>query len=156
MKTKKRLACTLVFALVFFKVNFSQYAILIGPTIHFNIGAIYHTSLGIEASWWNLKHVPYGFDLGVEFEKSNIRVYTEGQTGVYLAGFAAGPVMQFNSDSSSVKLGLQGSFWANFFLGTDVRVRHIDGHNTFCPGIYFKLPVAADFDDGDDNHSRRW
>ena len=121
-----------------------------GPMLHFNIGGgKSKTSFGIEVAYWNFSHFPYSYDFCTEFEKKRIRLYSEFQTGIAVAGISAGPVIEFQTDSSKVKLGFQTSVWANYYLGVDIRTRFIGGKAFFCPGSYVKVGFNARDENGD-------
>lgn len=125
---------------------------MVGPMLHFNFGnKEMRTSFGLEVAYWNYDGFPYSVDCGIEFEKRKIRLYTEGQTGIALAGVSLGPVLEFRKDDTS-KLGVQGSLWANYFGGIDFRYRAIAGDSYLSPGAYFKIPLGTGDDvDGDDD-----
>lgn len=126
---------------------------MFGPMLHFNFGDDkVRASFGIELSYWNYESFPYSFDAGLEFEKKKIRIYSEAQCGVGVAGISAGPVMEFRTDETKLNLGFQGSLWGNYFLGFDLRYRAIAGGSYFCPGTYFKLPLGIGYFDSDDDN----
>ncbi len=116
----------------------------IGPMLHINFGGgeKRSTSFGIETAYWNLKSFPYSADFGVEFDRGKIRLYSEAQTGIGVAGISIGPVVEFNTKERNTKLGIQGSLWANYFIGLDYRIRSIDRHSYHAFGTYGKLPIA--------------
>jgi len=132
-----------------FKAGFSQEIFTIGPMVHFNFGGEkMQVSYSIEFSYWNFSHFYYGVDGAVEFEAKRIRIYSEIQTGVGLAGLSCGPVLEINTDNKTSHVGVQGSAWANFFIGLDFRERWINKTRYTCPGVYFKVPFAdSGFDD---------
>lgn len=129
----------------------------IGPMIHFNIQkGGFHTSYGIETAYWNYVNVPYSIDFGVEFGGNKMRVYSELQTGIAVAGFAIGGVYQFDfKDKSESGFGLQHSFWINYIAGFDMRFRRIHGKKEYCPGLYVKVPFGFGYYEhyGDESHS---
>lgn len=126
---------------------------MLGPMLHFNISQKkMHPSFGIELSYWNYSHYPYSIDCAIEFEKKKIRIYSEAQTGIGIAGFSLGPVIEFRMDEHNVKLGAQGSLWANYFGGFDIRLRMIGGHSYFSPGLYFKIPLVPGESEGNYHH----
>jgi hypothetical protein len=130
---------------------------MLGPMLHFNISQKkMHPSFGIELSYWNYAHYPYSIDGAIEFEKKKIRIYSEAQTGIGVLGFSLGPVIEFRTDEHKVKLGAQGSMWANYFGGFDVRLRMIGGHSYFSPGLYFKIPLGIGESDGHYHHHSDW
>lgn len=130
---------------------------MLGPMIHFNFGnKTMHTSFGLELAYWNLDHFPYSFDGAIEFEKKKVRLYSEAQTGIGFLGVSLGPVMEFRSDESNVKLGIQGSGWLNYFGGADIRFRSIGGDSFFSPGLYFKLPMVKGGDSHSGSHHWHW
>lgn len=117
---------------------------MFGPMIHFNFGNNEcHASYGLELAYWKYDHFPYSLDGGIEFEKKKIRVYSEGQTGLGLVGVSLGPAIEFRTAEKAVKVGIQGSCWANYFGGVDLRFRSIAGTSFFSPGVYFKLPLGG-------------
>jgi hypothetical protein len=129
---------------------------MLGPMLHFNISEKkMHASFGIELAYWNYEHFPYSVDAGIDFEKKKIRLYSEGQAGIGLLGLSMGPVLEIRTDESRILAGIQGSFWANYFGGFDLRFRKTGGKGVFAPGLYFKLPVGigaesdGDYDDWD-------
>ena len=123
----------------------SEPIFFIGPMIHYNIGGgDKKFSFALEASAWLLNQnlpLPIGGDLGVEFQRKKVRVYSELQTGSLL-GLSLGPVVEF-SENDPV-LGFQSSLWSAFFLGFDMRYRRINKSNYYSPGIFFKLPLSMD------------
>lgn len=121
-----------------------------GPMLHFNIGGgKSRTSFGVEFAYWNFSRFPYSYDFCAEFASKRIRLYSELQTGVGIAGISGGPVLEFQTDSSRVKLGFQASIWANYYLGVDMRVRFIDKKAFFCPGTYVKVGFNARDENGE-------
>jgi hypothetical protein len=139
----------LIAALIFILQN--QYSIsqesqvwMLGPMIHFNIADKHvKTSFGLELSYWNYEHFPYSFDAGVDFQKGSIRIYSEAQTGIGLLGLSFGPVLELRTTEGKLKPGFQGSVWANYFGGFDLRFRRTGDTFTLAPGFYFKLPVSG-------------
>lgn len=152
----------LVFLLVFSAkpTKAQDYIWMIGPMLHTNFGIDgIHFSLALEASYWDITHFPYGYDAGIEFEKNKVRIYTELQSGIGLAGISGGPVLQLPTIENKAKLGFQGSVWANYFVGIDLRLRVIDDTKYFCPGVYGKLPVkfySADTDTTNSSSHSDW
>lgn len=123
---------------------------MIGPMLHFNFSEKkMHTSFGVELAYWNYEKFPYSIDGGIEFEKGKFRFYTEGQTGIGLLGISMGPVMEYRKEIKNMHLGFQGSVWANYFGGIDLRYRAVGGTSVFSPGLYFKLPLGLGDSDGD-------
>ncbi len=116
----------------------------IGPMLQINIGGgeKRSTSFAIETAYWNLKGFPYSADFAIEFDRGKIRLYSEAQTGIGVAGISFGPVVEFNLKESNTKLGMQGTLWANYFLGLDYRFRSINKHTYHAFGTYGKLPIA--------------
>ena len=113
----------------------------IGPMLHWNIGdKKVRTTFGVEFSYWNWRHFPYSIDGGVDFGKQRIRFYSEVQTGVGVAGVAAGPVFEIQTDKPAFKPGFQFSVWGCYIAGFDVRFRFIGKHGFFCPGLFLKIP----------------
>ena len=133
----------------------------IGPMFHYNFGGEKRTtSFGIEAAYWDVTHFPYGVDAAIEFDRNRIRLYSEAQTGVGLVGISLGPVVEFNTKAAKVHLGVQGSGWANYFLGVDYRFRYIDKTKYHCVGLYAKIPFATSGIDSSSgsshSHSHSW
>jgi hypothetical protein len=135
---RKRVIVTVIFMLSFF-CNFSQTIWTVGPMIHFNIGGKQKQfSYSLEFAYWNFSHFPYSVDFAAEFAKKRIRLYSELQTGIGIAGLSAGPVFEIQTDKPACKLGFQGSVWGNYYLGFDLRFRYMDNTGFFCPGTYLK------------------
>jgi hypothetical protein len=140
---KKIFILALAFASAANGFSQKQEVYMLGPMLHFNINdKKLHTSFGVELSYWNYNHFPYSVDGALEFEKKKVRLYSEFQTGIGILGFSLGPVLEFNGNTHHVKLGTQGSLWANYIGGFDMRLRLIDKQSWLCPGIYFKIPLA--------------
>jgi hypothetical protein len=125
--------------------NTSEPIFFVGPMVHYNIGGgDKKFSFALEASGWLINKdlpLPLGGDLGVEFQRKKVRVYSELQTGSLL-GLSLGPVLEF-SENDPV-LGFQSSIWSAFFLGFDMRYRRINKMNYYSPGIFFKFPFLMD------------
>lgn len=146
-KIKFILLLTLFFAIPIAK---SQTIWTAGPMIHVNIGDDkLRMSYGFEFAYWSFTHFPYSVDFSAEFERKRIRLYSELQTGVGVAGISAGPVLEFQTDEAATKLGFQGSIWGNYFLGFDARFRFIDGKAFFCPGVYVKTGFGGRDENGE-------
>jgi hypothetical protein len=129
----------------------------IGPMFHFNFGGEKRsTSFSLEAAYWNIDDFPYSVDFGVEFDRKRIRLYSEAQTGIGFTGLACGPLLEFNTKDGKVKLGVQGSVWANYFIGADYRIRFVDDTTFHCIGIYGKIPFRTDAAKGSTNNSNNW
>lgn len=113
----------------------------IGPMFHLNFGnKKIQSSWGIEAAVWDFSEVyPYGFDAGLEWQKQKFRIYAEAQTGLVFAGTSGGFGCQFQKQSAP-KLFIQGSLWANVFIGLDVRFRTTK-EDWLAPGVYTKIPI---------------
>jgi hypothetical protein len=132
--------------------------IMFGPMVHFNIGNHdFHTSYAFEASYWNVAGLlPYSLDLGIEVGRRHVRIYSEGQTGIALAGFSIGPVLE-KASGKPMALGLQTSLWANYFAGADFRWRFVNGGTYYCPGLYLKIPpLTGDADEIHHHHHFDW
>jgi len=116
-------------------------AISIGPMLHMNIGKDMNLSIAIEISYWQLKDTPYpwSIDFGIEYGRNAQRIYSELQTGFYLAGISSGIVAELRK--GDFLIGYQSSFWANIYGGFDFRYRRINNENLFCPGFYAKAPI---------------
>ena len=124
--------------------TFSQ-IYLIGPTFHYNIGGgLRSCSWGIEFSYWKWEGLyekdlpPIGFDLGMEFDKTKKRFYSEIQTGAFI-GTSIGYVYEFDENSKTG--GFQASVWGAFYGGFELRYRKSNNINTFAPGSFVKLPI---------------
>ncbi len=112
-----------------------------GPTFHLDLGNHHiKPSFGFEVSCWKVIGVLCSVDAGFEYSIRRFRVYSEVQSGIGLTGASFGPVLE-KGNGESIKIGLQGSCWINYFLGLDYRVRYMDGSYYQCPGTYFKLPL---------------
>ena len=123
---------------------FPQEIWTIGPMFHLNFGDKKRSvSFAIEAAYWNVKGFPHSVDFAIEFDKGKLRLYSEAQTGIGITGVSLGPVLEFNFRESKTRVGLQGSCWANYFLGLDYRIRFIDKKKFHCVGLYGKLPFST-------------
>jgi hypothetical protein len=122
-----------------------RYFLMIGPMAHYNFGSSEKGvwSFGLEASYWGMDRSPLAFDIGMECDtRGQVRLYAEGEMGLGLAGMAFGPVAEFGRRRS--RLGIQGSVWANYFLGTDYRLRKLWGASLErAAGAYLKIPAHA-------------
>ena len=127
----------------------------VGPMVQINFGGgeKLRTSFAIEAAYWNVNNFPYSVDFAFEFEKGKTRIYSEIQTGIGVTGVGAGPVLEFNLKESKTRVGWQATFWANYFLGLDFRMRFIDDKMYKAIGAYVKLPVATSGLDSNSNSS---
>jgi hypothetical protein len=109
---------------------------------HFRIGSRDRGawSFGLEASYWSVRHFPIGADAGIEYDSRGwARLYAEGEAGLAAAGAAFGPVAEIGR---KFRFGVQGSLWANYFLGTDYRVRKVwSGPFEQATGVYLKVPA---------------
>ena len=125
-------------------------AVTIGPMIHANFGGgEVKFSGGIEAAYWDVREGPWSIDLGLEFEAEKMRLYTEFQTGIVVAGFSIGPVLEFPTGNSvgDARLGLQSSVWGSYFAGIDVRLRYMGfGEYILSPGVFGKYPILTEQD----------
>ena len=120
--------------------TFGQEVWTIGPMLHYNFGGEKnHFSWAIELAYWNVKNVPYSIDGGIEFNKKRIRLYSEVQTGIGVAGLSVGPVLEINKAERKAHLGYQTTFWVNYFIGVDYRYRRIDKTN------FNRLEYVQDF-----------
>jgi hypothetical protein len=138
-------------------ISVGQQLWTIGPMLHYNFGGEKRTtSFAIEAAYWDVRKFPYGFDFAIEFDKAKVRLYSEAQTGIGVAGIAIGPVVEFNTKEHHTRVGLQGSVWANYFLGFDYRFRTIDKEKFHAFGIYGKLPIAHSGFDEDGTSTSNW
>ncbi|MEP7169429.1 MAG: hypothetical protein ABI855_08685 [Bacteroidota bacterium] len=123
-----------------------------GPMFHFYFGKHFDFSMGLEAAMWkggfietSYGNYGYSLDFGLEvLNKKRLWVYSEFQTGKIIYGASIGPCLEIRDDSLSyMHLGMQGSCWANIFLGTDVRVRWMKDAFTVSPGAYLKIPIRG-------------
>jgi hypothetical protein len=117
----------------------------VGPMFHYNIGGENNRfSFSLEGSAWvtnsNLP-LPPSVNLGIEFERKKVRVYSELQTGALL-GLSLGPVIEFSENDPM--FGFQSSIWAAFFTGFDMRYRRINKTNIYAPGFFIKAPILFD------------
>lgn len=134
----------------------AQHVYSVGPMFHLNFGGGNKAqfSWGLEAAYWNAFGIPYGFDLGVDFERGAWRIYSEAQASVVYAGTSIGPYLEFRKDAPA-RLGLQTSVWANIYLGVDFRARFTRGEARFAPGLYAKYlftPGGNLWDEFEENH----
>ena len=136
--------------------SFSQEIWTIGPMLHVNFGGgeKRSTSFAIETAYWNLSKFYYSVDFAIEFDRGRLRLYSEAQTGIGLTGLSLGPVVEFSN--SGTRLGVQGSCWANYFLGIDYRIRFIDKKRFHAVGLYAKLPLATGGLRDGSHHSFNW
>ncbi|WP_147275774.1 hypothetical protein [Adhaeribacter pallidiroseus] len=132
----------------------AQSAFTIGPMLHLNISdKKYQVSYGLEAAYWNLSKFPVGVDLGFDFQKGVKRYYAEMQVGLGVVGAGAGPVLE-QAKGEPIYLGFQSNFWANYFVGFNLRRRTVHHQRTLAPGLYAKLPFMQNIeDDGDTDWS---
>ncbi|HEX2395545.1 MAG TPA: hypothetical protein VHI78_09365 [Bacteroidales bacterium] len=143
----RRILIVVLITIILNQNSFSQKSEvwMLGPMLHFNIADKHmKTSFGVELSYWNYEHFPYSFDVGIDFQKGSIRLYSEGQTGIGFLGLSFGPVLELRTSEGQLKTGIQGSVWANYFGGFDLRFRKTGDAFTFAPGLYFKLPVSRE------------
>ena len=142
---QKKLFLILLFFVTSLNLIFSQQIWTIGPMVHFNFGVEKPTvSYGIEGAYWNFDHFFHSVDAGIEFERSKIRIYSELQTGIVLAGIGCGPLLEINTSERSAHMGVQGSLWLNCFLGFDCRLRKVGNNNSIgCFGLYGKVPFTS-------------
>ncbi|MCH7764304.1 MAG: hypothetical protein IIB95_11310 [Candidatus Marinimicrobia bacterium] len=135
---------------VFASFSFEEFSLgLIGPTIHYNFGGEKkHWSFGLELSYWEFpeKGWPVSVDLGIEFERGKLRIYTEFQTlvpipstGVF-TGVSVGPVIE-KAQNNGLTIGFQFSGWLALFGGIDLRYRRIGHNGILSPGIFLKGPI---------------
>jgi hypothetical protein len=142
----------IVLSVFYTPVLFAQKFLSVGPMLHVNFGnGKIKPSIGFEVAYWNYEHFPYSVDLGIDYEKSKFRIYSEAQTGIAVTGLSAGPFVEFKKDSP-IQAGLQGSFWINYYVGVDCRFRIMKGGNYIAPGIYAKLPLAPGFLGNEENN----
>jgi hypothetical protein len=126
----------------------------IGPTLHFQFGGNYkRTVFGLEFSYWRI-YEPIqidkfqSVDVGIEFKKGFIRVYSEiqGYTGLileFVPGVSVGPVIEYKY-GEGIDFGIQGSLWSPVPPGVilNLRVRKMMQNRTvFMPGALLKVPI---------------
>lgn len=126
----------------------AQDVISVGPMLHFNFGDQKpRVSWGIEAAaWWYEDNFPVSASFGYERKHGGNVLYLQGQTGVGLAGLAAGPYLEFRKDDTAM-LGLQTDYWLNYFAGVNYRVRYSGEGNQKALGLYLKAPLLLDADE---------
>ena len=123
----------------------------IGPMIHWNYGGgASQISISLEGSYWfdlSKTPMPLGFDYALEWQSPGVwRIYSEAETGALLAGYGAGPVLEFGNHKFNP--GLQASVWLNMFVGFDLRGRLMVGApNSYGNGVYLKVPLNGDSGD---------
>ena len=110
-------------------------------------------SFAIEFAYWNVKHFPYSIDGAVEFEKGCFRIYSEVQTGIIVTGISVGPVFEYNSELNKAGIGIQGSYWANYYIGVDYRIRRVNKNTRYSLGTYIKFLLAKNGFDESNHHS---
>ena len=117
-----------------------------GPMIHCNFSDNgYHFSWGLEAAVYKgasneeLKKGIPGVDLGIEFERTKVRLYSEFEYGFAFYGAAIGGFWENDWENHKNSFGPQGSVWLNFFAGVDMRFRGSDNGTVLSPGWYAKL-----------------
>ena len=117
----------------------SQHIYTIGPTLHWNIGnKSCKPSWGLEFSCYSkIFDLPEGYDIAIEHQKTKTRIYSEYQRSFIFMGYSIGPYIELSKEQP-MKLGLQGSVWANAFIGLDLRYRVTRGEHYFAPGLYAK------------------
>lgn len=130
----------------------------IGPMLHWNFsrGDFRFASYGLEAAWWSYSYggegllggpAPlieefdrpgYGLAAGFDAGRGSCRWYVEPEIGWGLGGFSLGPVVELPYSGVATRWGIQGSAWANFILGADLRYRRLGGEGYLAPGAYAK------------------
>lgn len=122
-----------------------------GPMVHYEFGPKGQGGLtfGVETSYWGETpdNLPIGWDMGVEFAKTGIRIYTEAQTGL-LVGVSVGPYLEFpyagthsgDDFKTGPRLGIQGSAWAWWVVAVDLRARWDGTSGAVSPGVFAKYP----------------
>lgn len=119
-----------------------------GPMAHWNFGKEgVRFSFGAELSYWqwvegnDTRHSFWqGLDLGIEFQGSTRRVYSEYQVGQIFFGSSIGGVVEWSRDRTS--LGFQAGLWGNCFVGGDLRGRYFPGQPpVLAPGLYGRIPL---------------
>jgi len=142
--TCRKLLYTISF--LFIAICVKSQVLVIGPSLHYNMGGgDKKFSWGVEISYWQWEDfyydfTPLGIDIGIEFEKSKTRIYSELQAGLGY-GASAGYVYEFGKDFNGG--GFQGSVWGAYYGGIDVRYRRINNTNYFSPGSFAKVPLYA-------------
>lgn len=146
LETKGGAVKNLITLIVLLFAGYSHSVVTIGPMFHLNFGeGKPKISGGIEMAYWNFNAMPFSVDLGLEFEREKLRLYSEFQTGFLFAGLAVGPVWEvdYNRQTKNDCLGIQGSLWGAFFGGINIRYRNMGGdRHIFSPGIFGKLPIS--------------
>ena len=124
----------IIFTIISSHKTKAQSVYTVGPMLHINIGnKCLKASLGFELAYWSFSHnLPYGYNIGIEHQKSKLRIYTEVQTGIIWGGISAGPCLEIRKDSCC-KLFLQTSVWANAIIGIDFRFRYRNDEHYFPP-----------------------
>jgi hypothetical protein len=151
-KIKIKYVKTSILCLFFWQstLSFSQTIWSAGPMLHINIGdQKVKASWGFEVAYWNFSRFPYSFDFCTEFEQKKIRLYSEIQTGIGIAGISLGPVLEIQTDIPAIRAGFQGSIWGNYYLGFDFRYRRIDNKSFYCPGTYLKVAFNGRDENGE-------
>ncbi|MFH0920683.1 MAG: hypothetical protein V1913_09995 [Fibrobacterota bacterium] len=143
MTTRKGNMMRIHFIPLFFLWAEAFSAFTLGPMVHVNFGnGKVRLSGGIEYACWFMpgeivKELPVGFDLGLEFERDRVRLYSEAQAGVFVSGVSLGPVLEFYDYGGPCVLGFQGSVWGACFGGVNIRFRRVE-YPVFSPGLFLK------------------
>jgi hypothetical protein len=148
---KKSIYCFVVFVFLFFSTNAQAPDSFwtFGPMFHFYTGKKIKFTFGLEIAKWNMHN---SIDFGIEgLGKKRILLYSEYQRGFWsneffiMSGVSIGPCIEIRSDSLNyVHLGMQGSCWASWLIGADIRVRWMKDKFTNGPGVFFKMPIVSD------------
>lgn len=117
-----------------------------GPTLHLDFGkGKWEPSAGLEYGIWGLTQfgpagskVPLGADVGIEFSRTEARIYSEVQGGMF-AGISVGPYLEFPYTDERPDYGIQGSIWGAYILGWDLRGRSGTDGKTVSTGVFGKV-----------------
>lgn len=156
----KNLKKSVLFSLLLLSTSFSDFSgppdqlLLVGPRITYHLngeGFLNNLGFGLEISKWYSGF--FGFDVGIEFGKKRMVMYSEGQVGLGLLGTSLGPYINFLNPTK--KIGIQSTTWVNFLLGGQYRYRSQEPIQKSSLGLYLTLPPDswATFGDSSSNSS---
>lgn len=136
----KTIISIMIVATILIQESAAQF-VFVGPMWHWTIGSGNQRQFGfgIEASFWE-NESPIGYDIGIEFAKDKLRLYSELESGIVIFGLAGGIVCELSKEKI-FKLGLQGSAWGACFIGGDIRFRYMGDELNKEIGIFAKVPV---------------
>ncbi|WP_114781953.1 hypothetical protein [Botryobacter ruber] len=134
----------------------AQDVISVGPMLHFNFGDRKpKVSWGVEAAlWWYQDSFPASVNLGFDRRKGSTVLFAQAQTGVGVAGVAAGPYLELQEGEASV--GMQTDYWINYFAGLNYRIRYGTGNNRKALGFYVKAPIPIGPQDEENGNVFDW